>query len=271
VVTEHSTAVLRGALRPSERAEAAAVYREANAVLAVSHALARVIDTLAGTSRGRVVPNVIDFEFFTPPPVPRRREPFTFLCVCNLIIMHKRVDRLIRAFARVAAARPGTRLVIVGSGPDEQALRALAHQCGVASQVEFTGGLPPERVRERMWTANALVLPSAFETFGVVLVEALATGIPVISTRCGGPDAIVEPGLGTLVEPGDDEALAPAMLAMTEAFYSEPVLRDHVKRRYSFEKVAGELLNIYASLDAHSRLRGYHDALNRPNEGPFRA
>jgi glycosyltransferase involved in cell wall biosynthesis len=217
------------------------------------------------------VPNVIDFEFFTPPPVPRRREPFTFLCVCNLIIMHKRVDRLIRAFARVAAARPGTRLVIVGSGPDEQALRALAHQCGVASQVEFTGGLPPERVRERMWTANALVLPSAFETFGVVLVEALATGIPVISTRCGGPDAIVEPGLGTLVEPGDDEALAPAMLAMTEAFYSEPVLRDHVKRRYSFEKVAGELLNIYASLDAHSRLRGYHDALNRPNEGPFRA
>jgi glycosyltransferase involved in cell wall biosynthesis len=269
VVTEHSTAVLRGALRPSERAEAAAVYREANAVLAVSHALSKVIDVLAGTSRCRVVPNVIDFEFFTLPPVPRQQDPFTFLCVCNLIIMHKRVDRLIRAFARVAAARPGTRLVIVGSGPDEQALRALAHECGVASHVEFTGGLPPERVRGQMWTANALVLPSAFETFGVVLVEALATGIPVISTRCGGPDDIVEPGLGTLVEPDDDEGLAPAMLAMTAESYSEQVLRERAKSRYSFEKVAGDLLTIYASLDTGGQLQGYHGALKRPNEGPF--
>jgi glycosyltransferase involved in cell wall biosynthesis len=257
VVTEHSTAVLRGALRPSERRQAADIYREANAVLAVSKALALAVDAIAGTDRCRVLPNLVDVEFFTLPAVPRRMAPFTFLCVCNLIIMHKQVDRLIRAFAHTSAACPGTRLVIVGRGPDEAALRALAHQCGVAPHVEFTGGLPAEGVRERMWMANAFVLPSAFETFGVVLVEALATGIPVISTHCGGPEEIVEPGLGTLVDRDDDEGLAAAMVAMTAQSYSENALRDRVKSRYSFEKVAGDLLGIYAAVSTPGQMRGY--------------
>ena len=165
-------------------------------MLAVSEALSRVVNSLAGIDRCQVVPNFIDFQFFTLPPVPRRQESFTFLCVCNLVRVHKRVDRLIRAFARASAVRPWSRLVIVGEGPDEAALRVLAHQCGVAQSVEFTGALPPAGVRERMWQANAFVLASAFETFGVVLVEALATGIPVISTRSGGAEDIVEPGLG---------------------------------------------------------------------------
>jgi glycosyltransferase involved in cell wall biosynthesis len=105
--------------------------------------------------------------------------------------------------------------------------------------------------------ANAFVLPSAFETFGVVLVEALATGIPVISTHCGGPEEIVEPGLGTLVDRDDDEGLAAAMVAMTAQSYSENALRDRVKSRYSFEKVAGDLLGIYAAVSTPGQMRGY--------------
>ena len=267
VVTEHSTAVLRGALRPSERRQAASIYREASAVLAVSKALSLAVDSLAGTNRCRVVPNLVDVEFFTLPIVPRRRAPFTFICVCNLIIMHKQIDRLIRAFALTVAACPETRLVIVGTGADEAALRALAHQCKVAPQVEFTGGLPAEGVRERMWMANAFVLPSAFETFGVVLVEALATGIPVIATRCGGPEEIIEPGLGTLVDRDDVQGLAAAMLEMTTRSYSEHALRDRVKSRFSFEKVAADLLGIYAAVSAPGPLRGYHAM----HEGQFRA
>lgn len=249
VVTEHSSAVLTGGLRASERAEAAAVYRQATALLAVSQPLARAVDALAGAARCRVVPNVIDVEFFTPPPVPRRREPFTFLCVGNLLA-NKQVDRLIPAFARVAAERPATRLVIVGSGEQERALRAIVHRCGVDERVEFTGALPPEGVRARLWAANALVLPSAFETFGVVLVEALATGIPVIATRCGGPEDIVEPGLGVLVDPGDEPGLAAAMLAMPGEFYSERALHERVTRRFSFEAVAQDLLALYGALAA---------------------
>ena len=256
VVTEHSTSVLRDALRPSERRHAVAIYREADAVLAVSEALSRVVNSLAGIDRCKVVPNLIDFQFFTLPPVPRRQEPFTFLCVCNLVREHKRVDRLIRAFARAAVVRPMIRLVIVGDGPDEAALRALAHQCGVAHTVEFTGSLAPAGVRERMWQANAFVLPSAFETFGVVLVEALATGIPVISTRSRGAEDIVEPGLGVLVDQDDEAGLANAMAAVTSGSFSAQHLRDRAAERFSFETVAEDLLDVYARLLAAKRRAG---------------
>ena len=256
VVTEHSTAVLRGALRADERRHAAAIYRDADAVLAVSHTLSNAVNALAGIDRCQLLPNFIDFKFFTLPPVPRQNDPFTFLCVCNLINMHKRVDRLIRAFAQVSTARPGTRLVIIGGGEDEGALRALAQQCGVAPLVEFTGALPAVAVRERMWTANALVLTSAFETFGVVLIEALATGIPVISTRSGGTEDIVEPDLGYLVDQDDGAGLVGAMIAATARPFSEQHLRDRAERRYSFETVARQLLNLYAELGSAGRPGG---------------
>lgn len=246
VITEHASKVLLGTLGRKERREVEYVYREADAVLAVSKALVAAVSALGGRL-GQVVPNMVDFEFFTLPPVPRRRDPFTFLSVSNLVV-GKRVDRLIRAFARASAICPGIRLVLVGSGSEAESLRHLAEKCGIAAQVEFTGGLPPHGVRERIWRANTLVLPSSVETFGVVLVEALATGIPVISTRCGGPEDVVEEGLGLLVEPDDEAALANAMVTITGQCFSEATLRDRAMSRFSFEKVAQELLRVYGSL-----------------------
>ena len=85
---------------------------------------------------------------------------------------------------------------------------------------------------------------------GVVLVEALGTGLPVISTRCGGPEEIVEPSLGVLVEPENEDALAEAMVSMIGRSYSAGVLRDRVVSRYSFESVARQLLEVYTALGA---------------------
>jgi glycosyltransferase involved in cell wall biosynthesis len=132
----------------------------------------------------------------------------------------------------------------------------LARDCGTAHRVEFTGGLAPAGVRERMWQANAFVLPSAFETFGVVLVEALATGIPVISTRSGGAEDIVEPGLGVLVDQDDEAGLADAMVAVASRSCVAEDLRNRTAGRFSFEKVAEDLRGVYARLvDANRQAR----------------
>ena len=104
-----------------------------------------------------------------------------------------------------------------------------------------------------MWAADTLVLPSTSDTFGVVLVEALATGMPVISTRCGGPEGIVDADSGLLVERDDDEALAEAMATMISRSYPEGKLRDRAMRRFSFENVAKQLLGVYASLVTEGR------------------
>ena len=104
-----------------------------------------------------------------------------------------------------------------------------------------------------MWSANTLVLPSTFETFGVVLVEALATGIPVVATRCGGPEEVIETGLGLLVERDNEEELAEAMVIMTSQSYPDCMLRDRVMSRFSFENVAQQLLDVYATVEIQGR------------------
>jgi glycosyltransferase involved in cell wall biosynthesis len=251
VVTEHSSAMLCGTLSSRRRREAEQVYRGADAVLAVSRVLSDAVDSIAGRELCRVVPNAVDLEFFTLPLVRRRREPFTFLCVCNLV-GGKRVDRLIRAFAAVSLDPSSIRLVIVGEGPEAGNLQRLASQCGIADRVEFAGGLPAQGVRDRMWTANALVVPSDFETFGVVLIEALATGIPVIATRCGGPEEIIEPEIGLLVDRDDGQGLATAMAAVATRSWSESTLRSRVAARFGVETVAEELLDVYRALLAAS-------------------
>lgn len=252
VVTEHSNLIMRGVLDGHARGEAARVYQQAEAVLAVSEPLRAAVDSIAGSPVAGVVPNTVDFEYFTTPPVARPRTPFTFLSVGKLIGA-KRIDHLIRAFARVAQVHPDTRLVVVGSGGEAANLRRLARESGVASRVEFPGHLTREGVRTRMWSANALVLASASETFGVILVEALATGLPVVSTRCGGPEEIVEEGLGLLVDRDDEEALAEAMMSMTARCYSERELRDRAMSRFSLEAVARRLLDVYSTITIRGR------------------
>jgi glycosyltransferase involved in cell wall biosynthesis len=156
VVTEHSSAVLSGTLTSSQRAEAEYVYRGADAVLAVSRALSLAVDSIAGTRSSRIVPNAVDLEFFTLPSVPRRRDPFTFLCVCNLV-EGKRVDRLIRAFTSASAAnRPSWAMVrkpstfidwqISAVSRTASSLRALSPQKGFGNACG-----PPTR-----WSCQAM-------------------------------------------------------------------------------------------------------------------
>jgi glycosyltransferase involved in cell wall biosynthesis len=252
VITEHSSQILRQQLDSVERRHAARAYGGADAALALSNGLLDSMRSLARLPVSGVIPETVDFEFFTLPSASRSRTPFTFITVCNLV-MGKRVDLVIKAFARAYRTRPSLRLVVVGAGEDAPALHRLAAVCGVSEQVEFAGGLPSERVRERLWRANAMVLASDFETFGMVLVEALATGMPVISTRCGGPEEIVEPGLGLLVDRNDENGLSAAMLATSEQSYSESDVRERARARFGFGAVAEQLLRVYETVSRGNR------------------
>ena len=80
------------------------------------------------------------------------------------------------------------------------ALEALVQEKALTEQVTFLGSLTREQVRQEVSEADAFVLSSEYETFGVVVIEALALGKPVIATRCGGPESIVVPSVGYLVE-----------------------------------------------------------------------
>jgi glycosyltransferase involved in cell wall biosynthesis len=158
----------------------------------------------------------------------------------------KRFDLLIRAFAASFRGNTEVRLVIGGDGSSRQDLESLGRALGVQGQVRYLGGLSREGVRRAMWEAHCFVLPSLIETFGVVLIEALATGLPVIATRSGGPDDIVVPEVGVLLEPGEEHALAAAMVAIWAGHRYDPhLLRRHAVQRYGYKAVGTQLLRVY--------------------------
>ena len=247
VVTEHASSILMLDVPRSDRRRVGSTYRNAARVIAVSAALKASVDCVAGRTVAEVVPNTVDTDYFDLPPVPRRRRPFVFLAVGDLV-PDKRFDLLVRAFARVHERDSATRLVIAGAGRERQRLEELASARRVADAVELPGALDRDRVRRQMWNANALVVPSSFETFGVVLIEALATGLPVVATRCGGPEEIVNAGLGLLTTSGDEQALAASMIAMLAGDFRPEALREEVARRFGYGEIAPRLCEVYGDV-----------------------
>jgi teichuronic acid biosynthesis glycosyltransferase TuaC len=243
VVTEHSSAIQSGKLAGGHLARARRIYRRAAGVLAVSTILGRSVDAIAGAPVCEVVPNAVDPDFFTLPPV-ERTSGARFLAVCDLVA-GKRIDLLLRAFARLRPRLPGARLVIVGSGREEPHLRQWVHALALDEAVEFKGPLTRAGVRQEMWKASALVVPSDCETFSVVLIEALSTGLPVVATRSGGPEEIVTPELGIMVDRNDERALSEAMSRIVTGSFDPQRLRERVVRRYGFRTVAERIFSVY--------------------------
>lgn len=130
----------------------------------------------------------------------------------------KNLIELVEAFAayRSKAGPAARRLVLIGSGAEEEAIRARAAHLGVIDQVDFPGFLRAEEVARRLSGSLALVLPSREEQWGLVVNEALAFGLPVIaSSAVGSADVLVRNLVnGYIVEPGQPESLSQAMLAM---------------------------------------------------------
>ncbi len=251
VVTEHFSGYARGLLSDALLVQAREVFTEADRIIAVSHALSQQIQRYAGGKAIGVIPNLVDTEFFSPPPEARRTRPFTFLFV-GFLTDNKGVEELLRAFAVAFGADDSVRLEIGGDGVHRPVLEAVARDLGLGNRVRFLGLLSREQVRAALWRANAFVSASRVETFGVVLIEAMATGIPVIVTRCGGPEEIVTTELGRLVPAGDGEALQLAMSQMNsrceEWHAAAPRIRDHVERNFSAGRVGRRLLEVYESV-----------------------
>jgi glycosyltransferase involved in cell wall biosynthesis len=257
VITEHTSLYAEGRIDPAWLPRIHAAFAGAARVVAVSRALAADLAPHVGGTPVEVVPNLVDTGFFTLPPQPRGPGPFRFLTV-GLFDAVKGTDVLLRAFAAAFAGREDVVLEIGGGGgPLEPSLRVLAVELGIAGQTSFLGVLTRDQVREAMWRADAFVLPSHVETFGVVVIEAMGTGLPVASTACGGPQDTVVPGeTGVLVPPGDSSALAAAMQRLFAeraawAARAEPIRR-HAEACFSQPVVVRRLLEVYAAVRAEA-------------------
>lgn len=252
VVTEHSSAFALGGYSPWQIELARAAAISAAGRLAVSPSLVEtMVNHLGVTESWQVVPNIVHRQFLeTPLPGPSRRDRrFTFISLSGMT-PNKCEAVLLRAFTRVLQQDPEVVLQIGGDGPERQRLEELARELGIAEHVQFLGSIRRGEVAAAMGAADAFVLTSNYETFGLALVEALALGLPSVSTRCGGPEYTLRQQDGVLVPPGDASALAAAMLGLRRSYerYDRSGIREACRMRFGEATVMAQLVGIYNSV-----------------------
>ncbi len=251
VLTEHSGPFASQLRSPSTRRLVKETLEGVDFISAVSPALKERMQAFCPQLDIRVIGNVVDEDFFFPeaqPTVPTG--PFRFLSIA-LLNRQKGMEDLIKA-ARLVASH-GTRefeVVIGGDGPARRDLETLVKEAGLSRYVRFTGLLSRLEVRDWIRKCDAFVLPSLGETFGVVLAEAMACGKPVIATRCGGPEFIVTPETGVLVDIASPAQLATAMgefLKGSRVFDSRAI-RNSITARFGQAAFIKQISNVYDSL-----------------------
>lgn len=266
VLTEHTGPFSSLTQQPWIRWQTRRALAQAQRVWCVSSALAAEVSRLLPAerrSRLSVLANGVDLEHFRPPArwAPNPQAPH--LLAILALEPNKAPLLLLRAFAQLRRQVPAARLTLVGSGPLEGEVRGfLAQQGWSAPTVRLLGKQPRREVARLLRDeADLLVLCSYVETFGVVLLEALASGKPVVATDCGGPrDILTTPAVGRLCPVGDAQALAQALAEVVQALPQfDPAFLRRTAERFSLSRLAATLAEEYrqclAGMSAHGAAR----------------
>lgn len=254
VITEHATMfqLHRDQISRKNNQYITQAFQRAAKVLCVSSAFREVLSRYKEKQEIQVVGNVVDCDFFQQ--TDTRTEDFTFFCLCYMQtedqLRKKGIDILLRAWRAIQKNCPQARLVVGGGGQALQKAVKWCEEYGISDTVTFLGELDRQQTARQMTSCDCFVLPSRYETFGVVYIEAMACGKPVIATACGGPDDFVTPDNGLLVPVEEVSALEHAMQHMITSShqYDSDRIRSSVQTRFSSQAVAGQLEQIYNTI-----------------------
>ncbi|MDZ7376231.1 MAG: glycosyltransferase [candidate division KSB1 bacterium] len=215
----------------------------ANRIISVSNYLKHVLIARGiAPEKMIVIPNGIDTNIFIPEIDLNGHVDILF--VGNLIEL-KGIDLLIQAFHKFYQKYPNLNLKIIGEGPLRDKLCSLALKLGISDRVNFLGPMQNRNVARILSKARLLCLPSRQEGFGVVAIEALASGVPVVGARTGGIiDIITSDNIGFLFEPGNSDDLALKLEAALNKNWDKNAIRKE-GLKYSWELIADRIIEQY--------------------------
>lgn len=244
VITEHSSVERGPYVKNSYVPFIKDSYKKAKKVITVGNGLKNEIQALSGRNDIEVIGNLVDLSKFT---IKKRiqNEKFIFFSLAFLE-GEKGFDTLIKAFAKKFKDKEAM-LYIGGDGSQRAWLEALAQENGVKKQIIFLGALSRDDVAKCMNKCDCFVLPSRYETFGVVYIEALASGRPVIGALNGGAEDIINNLNGYLVPIDDIDKLAEKMLELYKKIdsYNEEEIRSDCLKRFSPEVIVNKIISVY--------------------------
>lgn len=228
------------------KAQLKKAYKSAAEVTTVSEYNANVL--LKKTNvKATLIPNGLDFGRYQLHTIRDRLQ--YLVCIAHLIPA-KGIQYLIEAISLLKLQGRSFTLDIIGEGEYRPHLQKMIDQSGLQGSVTLKGRYTPEQLERELPSYDALVLPSLRESFGIVLLEAMACGLPVLATRCGGPEKIVASETGLLVEPGSSEELAKGLKELDDKWssYDSLSIRGWAESRYSINSVVKRYFSIYKSI-----------------------
>ncbi len=241
VITEHSSAFERKLLTDSDLKLALKVFENSHTNIAVSQSLSNAIKCYFKELDFQIIPNIVDTDFFNL-IVKKQNDDFQFINIAHLN-KNKNQLHLIKSFTKVFKGNQFYKLLIVGQGPEKNNLQNWIDSNTMNSQIRLYGSASREEVRDLLHQSDCFVLSSKIETFGVVLIEAMSCGLPVLSTKCGGPESLItNDDLGVLT---DFDKLAKNMYCFSTKKYNSNHIRQYVNNHFSESVIAKQLYKIY--------------------------
>ena len=258
VLTEHSTRFAGRKLKGWQLGLADEAFRGVDARVAVSPPLGELLSREMGEQENswRWIPNMVASRF-SGVASDVAKQPEHPPRLLNLAMMAEKKGQfdLLDAFGMAFPEPSQVVLWLGGDGPVRQRLEEKANALGLSDRICFLGKVAPQDVPALFAQVDMFVLSSHYETFGVVVAEALTSGVPVVATRCGGPESIILEGDGALVEPGSPDELA---RALKETFnqlenFDRAAIRERALRRFSGAAVTEQLEALYQEVLAAVR------------------
>ena len=187
-------------------------YESCSGIIATSDKLRNTISDLFPEYKSKIsiIPNPVNEDIFVKKQILKNRSFTNIICIA-MLRPEKHVELIIQSFYKLLQSGEKAKLTIVGDGPLKLQLINHIQKLNLSNSVELKGYLSQKHIVEELHKNDFLVLGSKVETFGTVLIEAQACGLPVIATDCGGPSDIISSDTGILVKPGSVNDLTRGM------------------------------------------------------------
>lgn len=251
VLTEHLSSLNDKPVDPKLLEIGNDVYHHFDKVITVSNPLSKSLKENFNID-AFVIPNIVDadsFKYSNADNDSKNNKYFDFIST-GALSKRKGMDVLITAFTSAFASNNAVRLFVYGEGPERQNLEKLIFDNNMGNKIFLEGLVDRKTIADQMKSSECFVLASKLETFGVVYIEAMAMGLPVIATKCQGPEDFVNDDNGILIPVNDPSSLEHALKSMYSniANYSRAEISKETLRKFSPAAIAQQINSIYSSL-----------------------
>lgn len=248
VITEHSSRYHRNKINKVEEKMLYKTFSGANKVIAVGKGLAEKVSKYCNSNIVTILPNMVA----APKDnisIDESKNKFRFFSLAFLN-EYKGMDILIEAFNKNREKFKDVELLIGGDGPEKSRLLDLIRKYGLEKNIFLLGQLSREEVAYNMKNCDCFALASRVETFGVVFIEAMQYGKPVIGTKTGGPDTFINSKCGFVVEIDNVDEFASSMISIYENYenYDEDYIKKYCEKNFSEEVVVRKIKSVYKEI-----------------------